>query len=320
MRYDAMDEIVFNRAVLDVDMPLAFTGIEQDAKIGSDVIFPKSVVAFESDKVQVRPLLPQSNLVSGFRELENISAGIEESSISSTMSGQLPQASQKAYSVAQATAQAQKLIGAVGKTLGQSIIQYGDLMKDIALNHLTTPEVEQLVGGKLKMKYRKLYITKQKGTKKQGKEIIFDEELIGAEMTDEEKIQAEMEMLEEIGWPKNKNKKMVKVNPERFSNLKFLCKVDVGEMFTKNQEYWQPMLLALRRELLNDPNIDLAKLDETVLYAHLQSEGDEIMKEAQANPMMPSPAGQLPGQQPQSPMINQTLNKATASAVENNII
>jgi hypothetical protein len=129
-----------------------------------------------------------------------------------------------------------------------------------------------------------------------------------------------MEMLEEIGWPKNKNKKMVKVNPERFSNLKFLCKVDVGEMFTKNQEYWQPMLLALRRELLNDPNIDLAKLDETVLYAHLQSEGDEIMKEAQANPMMPSPAGQLPGQQPQSPMINQTLNKATASAVENNII
>lgn len=311
MRYNAMDELVFNRALLDVDMPIAVYGT--DKKIDSSVTFPNSVTVFEDKDARIQPLLPQSNLVGGFRELENINSSMDEASISATMSGQLPEASQKAYSVSQAQASAKKLIGAVGKSLAESVVMYGDLMKDIALNKITVPELQELTGGKTKLKYKKFFISKKTGSSEMDKVIDFDEKLIGKDFTPEEKTKMELMMLEESGWP-NTKKSISKVNPELFSKMKYLCKVDIEEMFTKNQEYWQPMLLALRREFLNDPNIDMEKLDRKVLYAHLQSEGEDIIKKQEQLP----PQG-MPEQQPagQSPLVSQTLNKATANVANN---
>ena len=77
---------------------------------------------------------------------------MEEGSVNETLAGQLPDASQKAFNVAQAQANAKKNIGAVGKSLAESVIQMGDLMKDIAINHITVPQLEELTGGRQKMK------------------------------------------------------------------------------------------------------------------------------------------------------------------------
>jgi len=152
MMYDAMSEVVMNRALLEVEMPIAISGSD---KVDSEVMFPNAVVAFEDKDTKITPLLPESNMVAGFNVLRETEKSMTEGSVSETMSGQLPEASQKAYSVAQARADAKKTIGAVGKSLAESMAQYGDLMKDIILHNVTVPEVQELTGGRMKLKYRR---------------------------------------------------------------------------------------------------------------------------------------------------------------------
>ena len=305
MRLDALDEIEMNRAILEVETPIAIYGT--DKKIDSSVVFPNSVTVFESPDAKVQPLLPPSNLLAGLRERERAKQSLDDGSVSSTVSGQLPEASQKAYTVAQARADAKKMIGAVGKSLAESVVQYGDLMKDIALNNYTTAQVTELLGGKTKLKYRKFFLTKEEGGQKVEKTIHLDESLIGKEMSAEMKKVAELKMLEESGWPKN-YKPMVKTNPQLLAKFNYFCKVDIEEMFAKGQEYWQQILTALYAQLAQNPLIDQEALLKKLMYAYFQSEGESLVKKA--------PEQMLLGQAPQTNFPQQIQNKMTASAVQ----
>lgn len=303
--YDAMSEIIFNRAVLENEMPIAISGSE---KPDSSVIFPNSVVAFEEADARIMPLLPPSNMAAGFNVLAGIDKSMQESSVNETISGQLPDASQKAYNVAQAQANAKKLIGAVGKSLGASIVEYGSLMSDIALNHYTTAQVDEIVGKGLQMKFKTFFLENKKTGGKMGDRVIkFDKSLIGKEETQEQKDEANLKLLEESGYP-HKVKSIRLVNPELFAKHKFLTKVDLEEMFTKSNEYWQPLLLNLKRELANDPYINQETLTRRTVYAFFNSGGEDLMKEEQI-PGLPQ------GQSPQGPAGNQALQKATAGAL-----
>lgn len=310
MAYDAMSEIVFNRAVLENEMPVAVSGSD---KVDSSVIFPNAVVAFEDKDTRVTPLLPSSNIVAGFNSLRETEKSMSEGSVNETLSGQLPDSSQKAFNVAQAQANAKKLIGAVGKSLAESMILYGDLMKDIAINHITIPQVEELTGGRMKMKYKTFLLENKKNGKKMGDNIIkFDESLIGLEMTDDEKMERDLELVEESGYPL-KNKSIRLVNPEMFAKFKYLTKVDLEEMFSKTNETMQPILLALKQQLAQDPYVDQEVLTRKILYSYFNSEGEELMKEE---------IQQIPGvpqMQPQgSQMGQQALNTATANTIKGN--
>ncbi|MEK7111946.1 MAG: hypothetical protein AAB875_01325, partial [Patescibacteria group bacterium] len=61
--------------------------------------------------------------------------------------------------------------------------------------------------------------------------------------------------------------------------FKYLTKCDPQEMFTKNNEYWQPLLSKLRAELNGDPYINMEALDRKLLYSFFSSEGEELMNE-----------------------------------------
>jgi len=299
--YDAMTEIVMNRALLEVEMPIAISGTD---KVDSEVIFPSAVVALENKDARVTPLLPPSNTNLGFQAIQDTEKSMEEGSVSKTIEGQLPEASQKAFSVAQAQSNARKMIGAVAKSLAQSIIQFGDLMKDIVINNITAPQIDELVGGGMKLKYRKFYLeNKESGGKKKDMNIIFDESLIGKQMSKQQVKESNLKLLEESGYP-DKKVSIRKVNPELFAKFKYLTKVDIEEMYTKSPEYWQPILLHLRRELMNDPFIDLEAIDRRVVHAFFQSDGDSMVKSPQktqprqpeaASKDLPAPANGEPG-------------------------
>ena len=308
MAYDAMSEIVFNRAVLENEMPVAVSGSD---KVDSSVIFPNAVIAFEDPNTKVTPLLPSSNIVAGLNMLREAEHSIEQGSVNETLSGQLPDASQKAFNVAQAQANAKKLIGAVGKSLAESVIWYGDLMKDIALNHITVPQVEELTGGRMKMKYKTFLLENKKTGGKMGDRMIkFDESLIGLELTKEEKMEKELNLLEESGYPEKK-KSIRLINPEKFAKFRYLCKVDIEEMFRRSNEYWQPILLALKQQLAQDPYINQEALTRRILHSYFNSEGEELMKEdTQEIPGLPN-MGQPGGNQ----LANQVFNQQTANAV-----
>lgn len=308
--YDAMSEIIFNRSILEIEMPLAISGTD---KIDSAVVFPNRITAFEDKDAKITPVLPQSNIINGFNTLRELDKSMQEGSINETISGQLPDASQKAYNVAQAQANAKKMIGAVGKSLGESVVQYGDLMKDIAINHITVPQIEELTGGRMKMKYKTFLIENKKNGKKIGNQTIkFDESLIGLEVSEDEKNKRELKLVEETGYPEEKSIKLV--NPKLFAKYKYLTKVDIQEMFTKSNEYWQPLLMALKQQLANDPYIDQQGLTRRLLYSYFNSEGEELMKEeVQQIPGLP----QMPQQ---SGMTNQLVSQSFNKAIEGQII
>jgi hypothetical protein len=311
MLYDAMSEIVMNKAILEVEMPIAVSGSD---KIDSEVVFPSSVVTFKDKDTKVTPLMPSSNLSAGFNALRETEKSITEGSVNETLSGQLPEASQKAFSVAQAASNSKKLIGAVGKSLAESIIQYGDLMKDIILNHITIPQVEELVTGGMKLKYRSFLLEKKGETGMSSKRIKFDESLIGKEMSPEELKRESVKMAEDAGYPNNETT-LIRINPSMFARFKYLTNVDVEEMFSKNQEYWQPILMSLKQALANDPSIKQEKLTEKLLYAFFQSGASELMKD-QSEMMMPGVSPDIKTTQFGQQAVNKALANASNMAVQ----
>lgn len=318
MLYDAMSEVVMNNALLEQDPPTVTSGGE---KIDSEINFPGSVVASEDPNFKAQRIFPAKDFVAGFNALEATKASIDEGTLSDTATGSLPDASQKAYTVAQAAAASKKIITGVGKSLGESVAMMGDLMKDIAINNITAPQVDELVGGTMKLKYRSFMLdNKNVGGKSVSKHIRFDESLIGAQMTDEEIQAGHLKLLEESGYPDHKSV-LLRVNPEKFANFRYYAKVDVEEMFAKNSEYWQPILLNLKQVLAQDPTIDQEELSQKLMHAYFRSEGSKLVKKQ--SPMIPGMQQPVPmdpnaakggggyGQMVQ----NKALNMASNSAV-----
>lgn len=307
--YDALSEIGMNRAILESEVPIAVSGSDE---INSDVIFPNAVIAFENPEAKIHRLLPETNSSHVFNALRETEKSMEEGSVDKVTSGQLPDKDQKVGNVAAAQAQAKKMLGAVGKSLAESVVKYGDLMKDIAINHITAPEVEELVGDDMKLKYRTFILeNKEMGGKMVPKTVKFDPELIGAEMTDDEKDQAELSLLEDSGYPEHKNS-LVLVNPELFAKFNYLTKVDVEEMFAKTPEYWQAVLPALKAQLAKDPYTDQEFLTREIGRAFFRSKGDRLVKKPDP---MPQQTGAPEGMGAMSNMVvNKQLSTAASGA------
>lgn len=304
--YDAMSEVIMNNALLEQDPPVAVYGTDQ---IDSAMNFPGAVVAFEDKDTKVAPIFPPKNFIAGFQALRETEKSMEESSINKTISGQLPEASQKAYSVAQAQSNAKKILGGTAKSIAQSILQYGDLMKDIVINKITIPQVEELIGGQMKLKYRSFFLENKGEGKLSGKKIKFDESLIGKEMTEKEKEQASLKLLTEVGYPESKHQ-LYLVNPEMFAKFKYYSKIDIEEMFVKNQEYLQPLLTNLYTMLANEPLIEKEKLLRELMHSYFQSKGDKFVKEESAMIPTETPSNML-GTMAQ----NKELSKSVAGMV-----
>lgn len=278
--YDAMSEVVMNNALLEQDPPIVTSGGE---KIDSEINFPGAVVASEDPNFKASRIFPSKDFVAGFNALNQTKESIAEATLSDVASGQMPQASQKAYTVAAVAAAAKKIIAGVGKSLGESVAMYGDLMKDIVLNNVTAPQVQELTGGAMKLKYRSFMLdNKNIGGKMVAKHVKFDESLIGAQMSDADIQNAHLDLLKESGYPDNKMV-LLRVNPEKFAAFKYYCKVDVEEMFAHNAEYWQPILLNLKTTLAQDPTIDQEALSRKLMYSYFRSEGDSLIKKSGTN-------------------------------------
>lgn len=314
--YDAQAEVFMNRAFLEAEMPVAISGSDE---IDSDVIFPNSVVTLESPDSRATPLLPNGNLAALGAAMDRTEKSISDGSVNETISGQLPSGSPTAYSIAQSQTNARKLIGAAAKSIAESVVRYGDLMKDIAIGHVTAPEVEELVGGSMKLKYRSFLVDGKsaEGTPTR-KSVKLDPELIGASMTPEQARAREVELAVEAGYP-DKGSSIRLVNPQLFAKFRYLTRIDYEEMFAKNQEYWQPVLLNLKATLAQDPTIDQAGLSRKLMRSYFRSEGDDLVKEepAAAPPAAPTaPTGQGANSQFGGLVNSSALAGAAKSAVQ----
>ena len=278
MLIDAVYEVGMNNELLYAKMPVAIMGV--DGEVNSQVMAAGAVNVFENSDVKVQSLLPPKNR-SLLDTIPVVEKTMSEGSTSETMGGTLPDASQKAYTVAQAQANSKVILKGQMKSLATSIIQFGDLMKDIALNHYTIAQVDEVTGNQSKLKYRQFFLENKKSAgKMKDKKIKLDESLIGKKMTKKEQEMEEYKMLEQVG----KKNSLIRINPAMIAKFKYLVKVDLEEMFTKNQEYWQPILMGLKSQLQNDPYTNQEGLTRKLMYSFFRSEGDELVQEAPQQP------------------------------------
>jgi len=78
-------------------------------------------------------------------------------------------------------------------------------------------------------------------------------------------------------------------------------------MFSKNQEYWQPVLLNLKTALAQDPYTNQEALTQELFDAYFQSKGDKFVKKPEE---IAPVAG---GSQPMSPLGSMVQNKSLAN-------
>jgi len=294
-----------NRAFLDTNMPVAVTGVDNPDI--SNLVFPSAVAAFSNPDAKVTPLLPQANLGNLFNAMQITEASMEESSMSALSGGQLPESSTTATAISVAQKNAEMILKGVGANLAISITQYGNLMADIAIQHITAPQVDEITAGEVRLKYRTLTVNNKVVDGKQMSKVLrFDESLLGHDMDEDEKNIRSLELLEESGYPKQ-TKSIYLINPLLFSRLKYLSKVEPTKMFPQSEEYRQAILTQFYAQMVNNPYIELEALTRKVSYAFFKGETEEIMKDEDQIKQ-----DQEAMQAPQTVMGQQAVNGATA--------
>jgi hypothetical protein len=301
---DAQYEIGMNRLFLDTNMPIAISGVD---KVDGDIVFPGSVVALADKDARINPLIPQANIGNMIAGMSAVEKSMDEASVSDVSGGQLPDRDQKATTINVAERNAKILIQGVGKTLAESVVQYGGLMADIAIHHLSVPDVEGIIGEEAKLKYRS-FILKNKtvGGRNVSKVIRLDDSLLGREMTEEAKKMEGYKMLEDVGYPEN-DQEIYRLNPELFARMKYLVQVEPERMFPKNEEYMQAMYTQLLAQTTNNPYVSLEAMTRKVLYQFMRGETDEVMQKPQASVPMTEGAGSSVG--------NMAVQKGLSKAV-----
>jgi len=183
--------------------------------------------------------------------------------------------------VAQAEQNAQILLGAVGKTLGQSVAQVGQLMVDISLQHLTTAQVDEITGD---INYRNFLLEEQNVEgKKVSKKIIFSESLNGKQMSKEKQKEESIKLLEESGYP-NETSALYKVNPHLFSKRKYMIRVEPDTMIPKNQAFEQAMDQEMYTLLRQDPMVQPEQLIRDLLEGRKKDPENYIVEEQPQRP------------------------------------
>lgn len=307
---DAQYELIMNRSLLDVNAPIVVSGEDQ---VDTQLVFPSAVIAFANEKTEVKKLLPDSNMSNALSAMHEVERSMAEGSLSDVQQGGLPATGTKATAISESAMNAKILFSAVGKSIGISVAEYGRLMADIGINHVTPPEVEELLGtGGAKLKYRKFVIEhKAQNGKHMSKRVQFDESLIGQELSQKEIDRLNIRLFEQAGGPDNERSSLIVANPEVFARLKYLVRVDPAEMFEKNEEYTKALMSQLYGQLRQDPLVDSKGLVHRLLYAYFRGNADDLMAKN-----VDSVLGAQPGQQgPQTAMGAQAEQKAISTGM-----
>jgi len=303
---DAQYELAMNTAFLVSNMPTAVMGPD---KLDSDIIFPSSVVNLDKD-TRISSLLPNLNpgaLWDAFRHTED---SMEEASVSDQAGGQLPPGSTKATASVIAQRQAEVMLKAVGKPLSESIAQFGDLMKDVVINHLSIADIGEIVGDNVELKYRTLVLKNKMINGRQKDKIIkFDGNLIDKKLTKKEKDEADVALYEETEKKGEGKTSLMLINPVLFSKAKYLIRVEPEILFPKNKEYQQAIGTQVFAQQSKNPYVSLEALTRKVLYSFYGSETEDLM-------VKPDTMQQVLGKEgaPQTVAGQQAANSVTGSA------
>ena len=234
--YDRMYQMIMDGTFLEIMPSLIISGGEN---IDTNVIFPGAVTNMPVGTT-VNPITGR-NLAAGITALKTlVEPSIDESSQSPTRAGQQTPGSQTAFEIARLEQNARTQLGIFGRMMMQMIKDFGGLMIDIILHNQSVGQVEEVLGGTHRMKFRTFLLPDQvKGGKKVTKKIQFDASLMSMRLSTEdkeEKLKESFKVFKEQGG-EDAEKEIYKVNPRLFSRLKFLIVIEADQLLPKNEMF-----------------------------------------------------------------------------------
>ena len=268
---DAMYQITMNKEIMDLLPAMVVTGVDS---IDTDMVLPGSMFVSSNPDFEMKPVMQRGTNVAGYNAMQSIEKSMNDASLSEVGRGQTGDSSTSATAVATANSNAQILLSGVGKTLGESVMQYGQLMLDIALNHLTVAHIDEITG---KTKYKNFMLQNQTVAGKQvDKKIFFDESLIGRKMSKEEQ-DTQALMAYEHTKKSDGREYLYRINPRLWSMMKYLCRIEPDTMIPKNREFEKAQSQQMYTLLRQDPLVSPETLVRKLISTHYRGEENEFI-------------------------------------------
>lgn len=143
-------------------------------------------------------------------------------------------------------------LGIMGRMIGNSVKDVGKLMVDDILRYQTTGNVGEILGGIPKMKFKSFILPNKTIEGKNTTEIIrFKDEMLGVEMSEDEKEKAELDLFVEAG----DDRALYDVNPQLFSKMDYLISVDYEQMMQRNSNFEKALKLETYDRAIANPLI-----------------------------------------------------------------
>ncbi len=240
---DTMYKMVMDGTFLSVMPPVAVTG---EDKIESDVIFPGAVTAFSED-AKITPIQISQNLPSAYRALEEMERSMNESSLDPLRAGVSSSGGRTAFEIARIEQNARIQLGLFGKMLARMVSDFGGLMVNDIVQHMSVGRVEELTGGNVRLNFRSFLLSDQSEDGRSiSKEIRFD-----SSIEDKDQRKLSFDLLKKEGL--KGGKRIYLVNPTLFARLKFLVRIEPDSLVPKNEAFERALKLEAYDRMIQDP-------------------------------------------------------------------
>ena len=291
---DTLYNMVLDGTFLSLMPPVNIFG-EED--IDSGVVYP-GVVNMFSKSTQVETMETGKNLTAGYNALGLVEKSMSESSQDELQQGITPTGGRTAFEISQLQENARVQLGLFGKMIGQLVVDFGHLMVEDIVNHMTVPQVEEITAGTPRLKFRGFLLhDKVENGREVSRKIVLTDEMFGKDFSEEERLQESFKVAREQGGLKSETR-LIKVNPALFRRLKFMLTITADAMLPQNEFLKKALNLEAYDRMIGNPQVDQKAVTRDFLVETF-AEGDVDKYMAQQSPVL----GGLPNdaQSPQPP-------------------
>lgn len=242
---DTLYNMVIDGTFLSVMPPVnVFGSEEQDAS----VVYPGAVNYF-SKEAKAETMELGRNVAAGMNTLQMVERSMSESSQDATRAGMSAPGSQTAFEISRMEQNAAVQLGLFGKMIGFFVRDLAELLIDDIVMHLTVAQMNEIIGGEVRMKYN-TFLIKEKDAKggKMKKKIEFTDEIMG----DVDVRKKQLQLLKR----ETEDTRILLVNPFQFARMKYLVNVNANAVIGKSEFTQKTLNLEAYDRMIQNPFTD----------------------------------------------------------------
>lgn len=306
--------MIIDGTYLTLFPPMVATGAED---IGGDTIIPGMVTTFQSPDANLKPINSSSNLSAGINAMMDVTKSLSDSSIDPILQGSQQSGARTAFEVRRMEDNALIDFKIFIQMIGFLVQDLGGLMVGDIIQFMTIGQVEEIAGEEDKLKYAS-YLLPEAETEDGmvTKKIQFTPDMPN-EMTDDEKMDASFDLLEEQGGMNSKST-IIKVNPEMFRKNKYKILISPDTKSPYSSEVDAAFKLEAYDRMIANPNLDQEMVTKDFLlsvYDVSKRDPEKYMKQQAPMPQVPGMSGQAEGMQGGTPSAQDILSQVNRKIV-----